>query len=470
MNTRIIKPIIAAWLVLATSSLQAWQGVGTPGGNTAESTSTTPLDPFSFSPNEPGVLNKQVQNDRVVQGGSIMITWSENNDELRGFSNTLGEWEILKIAKQDSIIPIVAGDVAAVRIGDSIAAFSGVKGWWDVIPLSNDSAAQPIVSNDLVQIENNGHLYTFAAAKGRWTSPTDTELQSASSELRLQNGFKLQQSQRLDEWFNSLPRYKARGIVFNFPPLLRAHVSIHTARRSWLKEAEDKLNELAAQPEPTTSSEALANSSSGSDDAPGLECRIASLREELLSLDRDVNPDAEDADQDAKTREARRQALRKLVEKTFDLRQELQRLEAQRMKLRLKSIAENLDARDKNREEIIQHRVNEMLDSTGRLTGRRAGDKTTPSTNSGMPATGTPIGMPGLVAVPDGGTVGVASHQPNSDARIQWQQPTEIVKDLRYRSSIVVNMLTELKQLQLRVDQWSKALEQLVHRQMKCAT
>ena len=69
MNTQIIKPIIAAWLVLATSSLQAWQGVGTAGGNTDESTATTPLDAFSFSPNEPSVLNIQVH---IIAGSFIM--------------------------------------------------------------------------------------------------------------------------------------------------------------------------------------------------------------------------------------------------------------------------------------------------------------------------------------------------------------------------------------------------------------
>ncbi len=36
MNTHLIKPIIAVWLVLATSSLQAWQAGETAGGNTVE--------------------------------------------------------------------------------------------------------------------------------------------------------------------------------------------------------------------------------------------------------------------------------------------------------------------------------------------------------------------------------------------------------------------------------------------------
>ncbi len=139
-----------------------------------------------------GGLN--VNSPREVQAEGIIITWSETNDELRGFSQKLGEWEVLKIDPQklnpnQIIIPIVAANVAAVRIGDSVAAFSGEKGWWDVVDLAkgagSESAAYPHVSPSLVKVEDNGHLYTFSASKGQWSSPTDPELQPATFEYPL---------------------------------------------------------------------------------------------------------------------------------------------------------------------------------------------------------------------------------------------------------------------------------------------
>lgn len=465
MNTHLIKPILAVtWLLLATSSLQAWQGGGTAGGNTTEDPAKALLDTaLPVSPDEPGVLNKQVHMDRVAESESIIITWSENNDELRGYSSSRAGWETLRIEKQNAIVPIVRSNVAAIRIGQSIAAFSGINSWWDVIQLSNDSVALPTVSNDLVQIEDNGHLYTFSAAKSRWTSPTDSELQEATSELRLY-GWKRQHRQRLNEWLNSLPLYKARGIAINFPSGRTTLASIHTARRSWLKEAEDKLNELVAQREPKTSSELVANLSSRPADATRLESRIASLREELLRLDGVVNAGANDAELDGKTREARKQELRKLVTKMFDLRQLLQHAEVQHMRIKLELIEANIYARSGSmtREDIIEHRVNELLDSNGKLTGRGAGDKTTPTTNLAMPATGTPIGLPGPPHLPYGGPAGLESHQVrNSDARIQWPQPAEIVKDLRSKEKAVEGTLRVRKMLQEHVEQWSKPLEQL---------
>lgn len=295
MNTHLIKPILAVtWLVLATGSLQAWQGGETAGGNTAESPATTPQDPFSSSPDEPGALDKQFQNDRVVQGGAIMITWSENNDELRGFSNTLGEWETLKTAKQDSIIPILSrdGDVAAVRIGDSIAAFSGIKGCWDVILLSKDSAAQPTASDDLVYIEDNGHLYTFAAAKGRWTSPTDPELQWASADFKgTPKSMKLAVGP-FTKWLDSLPRYKARGIRASFGA---GSATIHTDRQSTLEAAKLKVNELL-QSNKISVDEGTVEPPSKVGVRPDIESRIARLRSELLMLDVSLRAGSEKID------------------------------------------------------------------------------------------------------------------------------------------------------------------------------
>ncbi|HSG70124.1 MAG TPA: hypothetical protein VLA12_06895, partial [Planctomycetaceae bacterium] len=102
-----------------------------------------------------------------------MISWSKENDELRGFSQKSGEWANLKIVKQDSLVPVVGTDVAAVRVGDAMAAYSGTTGTWDVLKLSAGSKALAVVSTNVVQTTDNDYLYTFAAAKGRWTSPND---------------------------------------------------------------------------------------------------------------------------------------------------------------------------------------------------------------------------------------------------------------------------------------------------------
>ena len=59
----------------------------------------------------------QASNERVVGGDTIIIAWSEKLDELRGFSAKIGDWEVLKIPPQKSIVPKVAKFVAVVLLG-----------------------------------------------------------------------------------------------------------------------------------------------------------------------------------------------------------------------------------------------------------------------------------------------------------------------------------------------------------------
>ena len=296
-------------------------------------------------------------NARQVSSDAILITWSKNNDELRGFSNLLGEWETLKIEKQDQIGMVLESNIAAVRIGDSVAAFSGVKGWWDVIALSKGSAAQPSISNDLLHIEDNGHLYTFAAAKGRWTSPTDPELQPIHDQIDMQANFKavLLAEWPFQQWLESLPRYKARGVRAQFSGA--GFVDLYVERRSLLDEARVAFSQALKRHEEI----AAEKSPSPVSDVAAADKKIADLRRELQQLELAVRigsgtNDSPDAKQDDQQR-----VLRNLVEKSFDLRQQMQRLEAQRMKLRLQLIETNLDARERARESIIDRRTEELI-------------------------------------------------------------------------------------------------------------
>ena len=117
---------------------------------------------------------------RLTQGKNVMISWSKNNDELRGFSQKTGEWARLKIKNQTAIVPMVLVDVAVVRVGDTMAAYSGVTGSWDVLKLSEGSKAFPNIGANVVQTTDNDRLYTFAAATGKWTSPDDANFRRSS--------------------------------------------------------------------------------------------------------------------------------------------------------------------------------------------------------------------------------------------------------------------------------------------------
>ncbi|HQX53487.1 MAG TPA: hypothetical protein PLR25_26440, partial [Planctomycetaceae bacterium] len=308
-------------------------------------------------------------NPRQVSSNGVMITWSEKNDELRGFSTKLGDWEVISIQPQATIVPIVSDTVAAVRIGDSVAAFSGERGWWDVIELSKGSKAVPVLYQSHVQIEDNGHLYTFASEKGAWTSPTDPELRPANETIspRFKSSVASSPSNNVrvlknlfEEWRNSLPKYKARGIS-----VLEGNSEAHfrTARQSWMTELKAWLHELFEDIEAASSAKASVDATTQNRTVPDLEVQMETLQVELNAL-RSAKPETSDA--------ARKQPdkvkLRKQVEQAFDVRQQLQELEAQKLRLKLQIIEANLATRQKNRERIVERRVEELLDPNGEAT------------------------------------------------------------------------------------------------------
>ncbi|MDE0865993.1 MAG: hypothetical protein OSA98_19565 [Rubripirellula sp.] len=115
--------------------------------------------------------------ERLVGDWNIMISWSKNNDELRGFSKTSGEWTALKIPKQTAIEPITNSNCAVVQVDGTMAAYSGITGTWDVLKLSNDYKFRINVGDPAyIETTDNEMLYTFAAANGKWTSPDDPNL------------------------------------------------------------------------------------------------------------------------------------------------------------------------------------------------------------------------------------------------------------------------------------------------------
>ncbi len=312
-----------------------------------------------------GMGGLNVNSPREVQAEGIIITWSETNDELRGFSQKLGEWEVLKIDPQklnpnQIIIPIVAANVAAVRIGDSVAAFSGEKGWWDVVDLAkgagSESAAYPHVSPSLVKVEDNGHLYTFSANKGEWTSPTDPELQPATFEY----SFKREEVEdgigQFDAWLKQLPQHEGRRVSLHVRG--QFSVLITTTRQSTMKVARQKVEEFWCPRKPVAKEATPVPEPKRS--SAEIDTQITKLREDLAKLESTVQGGAgqlsnPNVDQDQQSRE-----LRKLVEQSFDLRQQLQELEAQRLRLKLQQVENNLAVRAKSKDAMVTRRMEEL--------------------------------------------------------------------------------------------------------------
>ncbi len=302
-------------------------------------------------------------NERVVGGYEILIAWSEKLDELRGFSTKIGDWEILRISPQKSIVPKVSTSVAVVELEGAIAGFSATKCCWDVIELPKEIRAETIVHPNMLTVQTPDHLYTFAAEKGQWTSPTDPELQPVSETINVSDSDKMRNGGIYDQfqkWVEILPKHEAKGVTLTGNAGI---VRLDATRQSLMKAAKQKLAEWGyigdgstAQPSPGDSA---ANLKSRSSNAASSTSSVDALRVELENLEAKIVDQLrvgnESQDSKAKLAELRPQA-----EKAFDLRQQVLRLEAQRLQAKLKSIQESLQAREKNRNDLISKRLNEL--------------------------------------------------------------------------------------------------------------
>ncbi|MCA9011557.1 MAG: hypothetical protein KDB01_17515 [Planctomycetaceae bacterium] len=192
---------------------------------------------------------------------------------------------------------------------------------------------------------------------------------------------------------------------------------------------------------------------------PDLDSQIKQLKNELESLNGDARSDILDTD---------RKAVRYIVERMFDTRQQLQRLEAQRMRLKLQKIEANLDAREKSRDTIIDQRVKKLIHRQDQVETTQEGpslrNETAMSTSiglQGLPAASTPIGLPGPPAFTGDAENKSSQIHRNSGASIQWPQPGEIVKDLRQHRDFGTAFLRHQKLLQSRIERFSASLEEL---------
>ncbi len=176
---------------------------------------------------------------RYQRDGNIIISWSKNNDELRGFSKISGEWTPLEIPKQAWINPITINDAAVVQVDNTMVAYSGITGTWDVLQLSKGNKFSLDASGEaLFEITDSGRLYIFAAANGKWTSPDDPNLgrsnqlsvdekewaeSGVSGAIQLESHNPLVSKEQIDEQLRELTKQYRKD---NLPPAqLRSEIS-----------------------------------------------------------------------------------------------------------------------------------------------------------------------------------------------------------------------------------------------------
>jgi hypothetical protein len=166
---------------------------------------------------------------------------------------------------------------------------------------------------------------------------------------------------QFETWRDSLPAYKRRGILLSVTSgASTGTATLSASRLSWMTELEAKVRELFDVIDPGEENGTSSDVNPDADSVQALEQRIEGLRTELSTLEQNVRS-ASQSPSKFKSETNQRHELRKHVEQSFDLRQQLQELEAQRLRVKLQQVENNLVVRAKARDAIVDRRLRELF-------------------------------------------------------------------------------------------------------------
>jgi len=112
---------------------------------------------------------------RPVAAESLFLSWSDNHDELQGFSRKTGKTTKWKVKPQDLFLWATSADAVVVKLGDTVAGYSSITESWDELTLPVPPA-HVVSAGGKLYLQGPLHHYEFSATVGKWISPTDTEI------------------------------------------------------------------------------------------------------------------------------------------------------------------------------------------------------------------------------------------------------------------------------------------------------
>jgi hypothetical protein len=128
-----------------------------------------------------------IPSKQFVEGLGVIVAWSEANDMLWGYSESLGSWTRHPVSPTSRrLIPTLGDSVAFVQGDDRLYAYSAVTGKWAEL---KTTAQAEMRGRGRIVVEDKDKTYVFSAAKGRWTSPNDS-LDPSKTDETLRDNFR----------------------------------------------------------------------------------------------------------------------------------------------------------------------------------------------------------------------------------------------------------------------------------------
>ncbi len=321
-----------------------------------------------------------------VAGGKIIIAHSDDGKQVLAYCERYPRWisQDLLAGSEVEATPVVGGDAAAVMQGQHCYAYSSSLGKWDVLTLPAGEKATPAVGDDDVRVhsESQGD-YLFKDAWGKWFSAEDIKAGRVAEYLQAQRG--------ADPGFDESTRVPRTTIFLlehtQAAEALRILTELYgrDVARAAIDEQRNSLIVVTTD-EPVLTNiqkllEAIDTPTAKNLALPQAPPSARNLRDQYRELEQQTHEQAgrlRTEVQDPAQAESLRAALRELVRKAFVVRQQLQRAELAEFSAELEQIQRSIETRDRLANEIIDRRVEELLDPNLRWEGKPGSGENAP--------------------------------------------------------------------------------------------
>lgn len=342
-------------------------------------------DPFG-TPGSLGAVNplpggkEDAAAGRIVEGFGVILKWNEKKDCIWGFSKASGNWTKQELDPPGLEQPLASFSVGAVQNGSTVYAYSGQSNRWDVLRLPKNRRPKILLGRSLIAVVDGSDVHSFGGQSARWVA------------LRLPEGHQPEISVSADlVLVNDGPvvhTFAASMGRWTSPDGNDAGDGQESGQRSAVSSQQNSTLPTPAREVPPVDSELesadQSNTKALQQQFDAKEKRAAGLASELRQLQ--SNGDVAESRLDEL-----KAALRRVVAEAFAIRQQLHRAELAQLQQRLQRMQQTLAARDRIQQQIVDRRVNDLINPDSRWEDRQ---KTAPK--EPIPATTSKEGVKSL--------------------------------------------------------------------------
>ena len=313
-----------------------------------------------------GIPESAIPGRKWVAGKKVIVALSDDGKRAFAYSEQHPRWasqDLEPVSGAKAVVPVQEGDVAAVQLGHICYAYSATLGTWDVLKLPEGESAVPSVFNDSISVHSASQGdFVYKNAWGKWFSAEEIKAGRVAELLAQPNAVAANQP---DE------KTSQEFVVFylkNVQATEAARIVRQVFGGKVNPAVEERTNSLiVASDDPLTVNrvrellQAIELPAAKELALPQVAQSVDGLRRLYNELEQRTRELA-DGLRAAGRPPAAEFELRDAVKQAFEARQKLQRAELAEFAERLQRIQQSIEMRDRVSQQIIDRRVEELLD------------------------------------------------------------------------------------------------------------